>query len=479
MKVNVLINKFFLLIFTLISFIPQAYSFPGSTDVWQVLRSQFSLNHEVSHPAVQRQIRWLMNHPEYMHNLAKHAEPYIYHIVNEVKKRRLPGEVAIIPMIESEYNPFAYSGAGAAGLWQFMPSTGSELGLKQDWWYDGRRSIDQSTNAALNYLQYLNKFFKGRWDLAIAAYDSGEGTIAKALRAQGRTPYNARFWSLNVPKETQAYIPRLMALAEIIKNPKRYNIQIPSIPYRPYFEAVDVGSQIDLNHAAKLAEIPYTDLIRLNPGHNRWATAPHKPHYLLLPKHKVETFKENLSQVPKEKRVSWERHQVIKGETLGQIALKYHTSSALIKKINHIKQNIIKPNQFLLIPKNNRSEHLAKNKKTQQIAEIDNSTNTRFHRVVHIVQANEDYSTLEKLYRVKSSDIQYWNHLASNDSLPKGAQLVIWKRMTQSPGKYTIKRGDTLGVIAKRYKTSVATLLKNNPSLKPNRLKPGQRLLLA
>ncbi|OYV55112.1 MAG: lytic transglycosylase, partial [Legionella sp. 21-45-4] len=231
-------------------------------NVWEVIRKQFSLNHELNRPEVQNQLRWLIAHPSYLNELAR-AEPYIYHIVNEIKKRHLPGELAIIPMIESSFDPFAYSGAGAAGLWQLMPGTGTDLGLKRDWWFDARRSIGPSTDAALNYLTYLHKFFHGNWILAIAAYDSGEGTMSRIIKKSNQTYQNTQFWSLQVPNETKAYIPRLLALAEVIQNPERYHVKLPDIPHTPYFEEVNIGSQIDLNNAAKLAGITYQDLIKL------------------------------------------------------------------------------------------------------------------------------------------------------------------------------------------------------------------------
>ena len=217
-----------------------AQSFPN---VWDVLRKQFTLNHEVTHPEVQNQLRWLISHPSYLQQLAQ-SEPYIYHIVTEIRKRNLPGEIALIPMIESAYDPFAYSGAGAAGLWQLMPGTGTDLGLKRDWWFDARRSIRPSTDAALNYLSRLNKFFNGNWLLTFAAYDSGEGTVAKCIKMSNQRG-SVSFWALPVPQETKAYIPRLLALAEVIQNPQRYHVQLPDIPHMPYFEEVNIGSQID------------------------------------------------------------------------------------------------------------------------------------------------------------------------------------------------------------------------------------------
>lgn len=246
LKFKLFIIKFFLfcnLIFLGISNVAIARSIP---DVWDVLRSEFTLNHEVTRPEVQEQIRWLVAHPSYLHKVSRQSEPYIYHILAEIRKRKLPGELALLPMIESAYDPFAYSGAGAAGLWQLMPRTGSDLGLKQDWWFDGRRSIGPSTDAALNYLLYLNKYFSGHWVLAIAAYDSGEGTISRAIKAYSPPGRAVDFWTLPVPRETKVYVPRFLALAEIIKNPARYRVSLPNIPYLPYFAEVNIGSQIDL-----------------------------------------------------------------------------------------------------------------------------------------------------------------------------------------------------------------------------------------
>ncbi len=391
--------------------------------MWDVLRSQLSLNHELTQPEVQTQLRWLVAHPSYLQKLAR-SEPYIYHIITQIKKRNLPGEIALIPMIESAYDPFAYSGAGAAGLWQLMPGTGTNLGLKQDWWYDGRRSIGPSTDAALNYFTHLNKFFKGNWTLAIAAYDSGEGTIARAIKNSGQTK-NIRFWSLPVPQETRAYVPRLLALAEIIKYPQRYKITLPVIPHIPYFEEVNIGSQIDLNHAAKLAGISYKDLIKLNPGYNRWATAPYKPFKLLIPTAKVANFNRNLATVPEEKRVSWTRHRVWPGDNLDNIARRYFTTVKLLRELNQLKTDKLKPGQYVLIPstKNTNLSHLppaATILKTQPPA-------IQHYKVIHIVQKKENYTSLEKLYHVKAKEIQTWNRIKKSRPLTPGQQLIIWK----------------------------------------------------
>jgi membrane-bound lytic murein transglycosylase D len=450
----------------------------AAPDVWDVLRKELTLSHEVTRPEVQEQIRWLVAHPSYINKVSRQSEPYIYHILGEIKKRKLPGELALLPMIESAYDPFAYSGAGAAGLWQLMPRTGSELGLKQDWWFDGRRSIRPSTDAALNYLVYLNKFFSGNWILAIAAYDSGEGTIARAIKSTTRPGKTIYFWNLPIPRETKVYVPRLLALAEVIKNPGRYHVSLPNIPYLPYFEEVNIGSQIDLNHAAKLAGITYKELKKLNPGYNRWTTAPYKPFKLLIPAEKVERFNLNLSNFPEDQRVNWAKHQVQEGDSLDSIATRYHTTVKLIKQLNQLTGNSVKQNQAILIPSAKKAPVIA-NKETPVPATTKNQSDAnKGQRIIYTVKTNDNYEKIQKRYGVSAKDIQSWNTLSSNKPLTKGQQLVLWQK-TNKPTQYIIKSGDSLSVIAKRNQTKVKSILALNPGLRKNKiLRLGQKILV-
>jgi len=448
-------------------------------DVWQVLRSELMISHEVTRPEVQEQIRWLEAHPSYLNKVSRQSEPYIYHILKQIRKRGLPGELALLPMIESAYDPFAYSGAGAAGLWQLMPKTGHELGLKQDWWFDGRRSIGSSTDAALNYLVYLNKYFDGHWIMAIAAYDCGEGTISRAIKTTTNSGTQAYFWTLPVPQETKVYVPRLLALAEIIKNPSHYHVNLPAIPYLPYFEEVNIGSQIDLSHAAKLAGISYKELIKLNPGYNRWTTAPYKPFKLLIPAEKVETFNLNLSNLPEEKRVSWTKHRVQNGDSLNNIAVRYHTTVNLIKQVNQLTSNYIQTNQSILIPSSKNTQVTPHPQPTEEPrSSIKPLTIARNHRVIHIVQGSDTYQTLQKIYGVSTNEIQLWNKLAVNQALKPGQQLVIWKKINQAM-PYSIQPRDTLSAIAKAHHTQINHLLELNPELsKSIHLRIGQKILV-
>lgn len=392
--------------------------------VWDVLRGQLKLNHETAQPEVQQQIRWLIAHPSYLQELAE-SERYMYHIITEIQKRGLPGELALIPMIESSYDPFAYSGAGAAGLWQIMPNTSNDLGLKRDWWYDGRRSIGASTNAALNYLEYLRGFFNNNWSLAIAAYDAGEGTIGKAIKNANLSINSAEFWELRVPHETRVYVPRLLALAEIIKYPERYHVTLPNIPHIPYFEEVNIGSQIDLNQAAKLAGISYRELLKLNPGYNRWATAPYKPFKLLIPTEKVASFYHKLALIPKDQRVSWAKYEVKHGDNLADIAKRYFTTIKLLRELNQLHTDKLKNGQRLLIPSNKyitaNSTPAASKKPSITPAALQN------YKVLHIAQQSETFNSLAKKYHVSAEEIKQWNHIAANTPLQKNQQLIIWK----------------------------------------------------
>lgn len=448
----------------------------STPNVWDVLRTQFMLNHDIGQPEVQHQIRWIAAHPSYLQKVARQSEPYIYHIVTEIRKRKLPGELALIPMIESSYDPFAYSGVGAAGLWQLMPGTGTDLGLKQDWWYDGRRSIGPSTNAALNYLSYLHNFFNGNWILAFAAYDMGEGALGRLIKNSGATERTINFWSLNVPQETKAYIPRLMALAEVIQNPQRYHVVLPHIPHTPYFEEVNIGSQIDLSHAAKLAGISYRDLIKLNPGFNRWATAPYRPYKLLIPADKVDDFRSNLANLPEDQRVSWTRHKVSAGDNLVLIAQKYHTTVNLIKELNQLKSNAVKRGEFVLIP-STKNTSIAATTVSTPTKPASHFTASRQYKVLHIVQKNESYADLEKKYAISSAQIKTWNALQPSSPLRPGQQLIIWKQ--NNPQKhYTIKAGDTLSTIAKRHNTPLANIVRLNPGILNHPLHRGQKIKL-
>ncbi len=253
---------------------------------------------------VQREAQDFADDQESLGETLTRAEPYLYFVLEEIEKRRMPTEIAFLPLIESAYQPLAQSNQGAAGMWQFIPSTGRNFGLKQTFWYDGRRDVIASTNAALDYLQKLNTDFEGDWLLTLAAYNAGEGAVQRAVKKNQRARKSTDFWSLDLPRETRAYIPRLLGIAALAAAPDEFSVALNPIPNAPYVASVDLDSPINLTLAAKMADISQKEMRQLNPGFLRGATAPHGPHQLLLPVDKVAAFTAKLAALSVDKRLA-------------------------------------------------------------------------------------------------------------------------------------------------------------------------------
>ena len=318
-------------------------------DTWARIRDGLSLPHPL-HPRVVREIGWYRKNQEYLHRTAQRARPYLAYIVHQVEQRGMPIEFALLPIVESAFMPFAYSPAGASGLWQFMPSTGRRYGLKQNWWYDGRRDVVASTRAALDYLSKLLQDFDGDRLLAVAAYNWGEGNVRRVVsrnRARGKP---ADVWSLKLPRETRSHVSRLLAIAAIVKDPSRYGVVLEAIPDHIHFQQVALDDQIDLSVAADLAGITLDEIRRLNPGFNHWATDPSGPHRLQLPSYAVERFRSRIGGFPVENRVRWARHEIVRGDTLGAIANRYRTSVAVLKEHNRLASDRIRAGHHLMVP---------------------------------------------------------------------------------------------------------------------------------
>jgi membrane-bound lytic murein transglycosylase D len=267
----------------------------NETNIWPRIRHQLNFDIPQNNRVI-AQRNWYARHPGYLKRVAKRAEPFLHYIITELEKNNMPIELALLPVVESAFDPFAYSHGRASGMWQFVPGTGERFGMKQNWWYDGRRDVIASTQGAINYLKYLNKYFNGDWMLALAAYNSGEGRVRRAVNKNKNLNKPTDFWSLGLPKETQAYVPKLLALADIIKRPQDFNLTLYPIDNKAVLSQVDIKSQLDLAKAAQLAGLSLAELQRLNPGFNRWATDPDGPHQLLLPNHTVDKFQQGLSK---------------------------------------------------------------------------------------------------------------------------------------------------------------------------------------
>ncbi|MCK7459975.1 lytic transglycosylase [Idiomarina aminovorans] len=457
-------------------------------DLWVRIRQQ--LRFEVPDvPRVQSQRNWYVSHPEYLDRVAKRAEPYLHIIVEELEKREMPIDLALLPIVESAFDPFAYSHGSASGVWQFIPGTARRYGLDINWWYDGRRDVFAATHAALDYLQALHRYFDGNWMHALAAYNSGEGRVAAAIRKNERLNKPTDFWNLSLPRETRAYVPKLLALSEILANSEEYGIAWYPIENQPKLDVVETPAQIDLALAADMADMPLDLLHQYNSGYNRWATAPNGPHRLLLPNQNAEKFKQALSETEPKDWLSWTRHKVKSGESLLTISNKYNTSVDVIQQVNDISSHIIRAGDHLLIPVatlNIENYKLSKDQRREDRQDQKRSGK----RLEHVVQSGDTLWDLSRAYSVNLRDLARWNSMAPGDYLRPGQELVVWTEAKPSSAvqssinsimrniRYRVRSGDSLARIADKFNVTIRQIEQWNNIQRNRYLQPGQMLKL-
>ena len=384
---------------------------PVPTDVWAVLRDGFELNHATHEPSVARAVDIYLASAQTL-DIEVQARRYLAYVVEEVRERQLPMELALVPIVESTLNPYARSNSGAAGLWQLIPNTAKHFGVTIDWWYDGRRDPVDSTTAALDYLTYLHDEF-GDWLLAIAAYNSGEGRVRRALSGSPKVD----FFDLDLPIETKRYVPRLLALAHLIA--QNDTLPLPPIDSTPAFFAVTLEDQIDLAVLSNLGSFSVDEMFRYNPGLNRRATPPDGPCRLLIPESYRDAFENALSQYPKN-RVEWKHHVVKHGDSLDKISRKYRTSVAALRKANGLKDNTIHPNQSLVIAAAViEPSALPPN----PMLAIPRSKST--HRLTYTVRRGDSLARIADRFNVSISAIADWNDVDPSGVLKPGRRLVL------------------------------------------------------
>ncbi|WDD96793.1 lytic transglycosylase [Thalassomonas actiniarum] len=465
-----------------------------SDDIWQRIRDGLTFD-VPENKRVLAQRNWYAKHPKYLDRVAKRAEPFIYYIVQELEANDMPIEMALLPIVESAFDPFAYSHGRASGMWQFVPGTGTRFGMKQNWWYDGRRDVVASTKGAISYLKYLHKYFDGDWLLALAAYNSGEGRVKRAVKNNARKNKKTDFWSLDLPKETRAYVPKLLALADLVKRPEDFDLKLYEIENKAVITQVDIGSQLDLAKAASLSGLSLAELQRLNPGFNRWATDPDGPHYLLLPSHKEADFIAGLSKLSEQDRLAWQRYKIKSGDSLIKIANKFHTTPELIKQVNNVKGTRIRAGKHLLIPVAATSLDHYILSQDQRLA----STQSRKQagvKTIHTVRSGDTLWDISQSYKVSSRNIAKWNGIAPRDTIKPGQQLVIWQNAKLTKAKlanasspaeqavmrnitYRVRRGDSFARIADKFNVTIRDIERWNSLSRKKYLQPGQILKLS
>ncbi len=438
------------------------------------MRDGFALQDYLgSNPRIEQQRLLYASNPSNVEVACERGAPYLHYIVEQLEERDMPLELALLPLIESSFNPLAYSRAHAVGLWQFIPSTGLHYNLRQTRWYDGRRDLIASTNAALNYLQRLHDMFNGDWLLALAAYNAGEGTVSRAIERNQRAGLPTDYWNLRLPKETQDYVPKLLAVSQMVNTPDAYGISLDPIANEPYFEVIPLKHRMDLARVAKLADLDEDELFQLNPAFTRRITLD-GPQHLLVPLDKAEMLEANLALMKPQDLVDWQEYRVRPGDSLGAIANRYNLSVNIIKDINRLRSDRLDIGQVLSIPAP------AGGGTTQQAlhAVAHNTASTpRTYRV----RPGDNLWDIARNNNVTVRNLQRWNRL-SGSNLKVGQALFL-----QGPGVteqserpatyYKVRKGDSLYAIAKRFNVGLNTLQRWNPGSAAT-LQPGQTLTL-
>jgi membrane-bound lytic murein transglycosylase D len=451
-------------------------------DVFDRIRAGFKLD-DIDSPRIDQQLAFYANNPQYLERVFGRAGLYLHHIVQEIESRGMPLELALLPVVESAFEPYARSWATANGLWQFMPGTGERFGLKQDWWYDGRRDVIASTRAALDYLQYMHDEFFDDWLLAIAAYNCGEFRVQREVNKNRALGKPVDFFSLSLPSETRAYVPKLMAMRRLMANPEDYGISFSPIPNEPYFARVDTGGQLDLSLAAELAGITIDEMYELNPGFHRWATDPAGPHFLLVPRDTADAFSRNLALLSSDERVRVSVHKVKQGETIASIAKKYKSHPVVVRDMNSLGNDMLVVGTELRVP---TAVVNLPSKVMLAAARVDGRGGRSGRRpAVHVVRSGDSLWRIAKRHRMDVNTLARMNGMGPGDTLRTGQKLVLNTRAAPSgksssggsrPTSYQVRSGDTLSRIAQVFGVSVSDLVNWNGISKNSVLRPGQKL---
>ncbi|MES2534688.1 MAG: transglycosylase SLT domain-containing protein [Pseudomonadota bacterium] len=433
-------------------------------DVWGRIRKGFGIP-DLDNPLVTTQTTWYSSRPDYIQRTTTRASRYLFHVVQELEKRNMPMELALLPFIESAFNPQAYSTAKAAGMWQFIPSTGLDFNLKQNMFKDERRAVLDSTDAALTYLQKLHGMF-GDWQLALAAYNWGEGSVQRAIkkaRAAGQ-PIDFNSLSQYMPAETRNYVPKLQAVKNIIASPDQYGITLPKVENVPYFVTIRKTRDIDIKVAAQLAELPMDEFKALNPQFNRPVITGSTDTQILLPQNNAEKFKTNLSKWG-HALSTWTAHKITNArERIDTLAARFRTTPEVIREANNIPPKMrLKAGSTILVPKSENSGHSDITAEVADNAIMAMEPDVPDHkRIVVKVGKRDTLASIAQRHRVSVADIKQWNSL-SRDSVAKGQSLEL-----QVPFRAVAKRGNvkTVAQSTRRVKTEKVAQGKRDTKVK-------------
>ncbi|MCW1876242.1 murein transglycosylase D [Erwinia sp. INIA-01] len=394
-------------------------------DLWNFISDELKMKVPDNYRIREQKQKYLKN-KSYLHDVTLRAEPYMYWIVEQIKQRKMPMELVLLPIVESAFDPHATSSANAAGIWQIVPQTGRNYGLKQNQWYDGRRDIVASTKVALDMMQRLNDMFDGDWLLTVAAYNSGEGRVLKAMKANKAKGRPTDFWSLALPRETTVYVPKMLALGQLLKDSKRYGIRLPTANETRALARVEVGQQIELTQAADMAGMSLSKLKSFNTGYKRGTTAPNGPHYIMVPKSNVAQLRNSLAEGDiaavqptslAKNSVSPATYKVRNGDTLSAIAKRLSIPVKTLQRANNLRTASIKPGQIL-------------NLGTSSSTRLANNGDS----ITYQVRKGDSLASIAKRHGVNIKDVVRWNSVANNaKNLQPGDKLTLFVNNSATP----------------------------------------------
>ena len=461
-------------------------------DLWILLRRNLALDHQLDKGSVQQEIRWFQRNPKYWQRLESRMQNYLPYILEQVLEQQIPAELALLPIIESALDPYAFSPYGANGLWQFMSPTAKQYGLQINSGYDGRRDIVASTDAALTYLERLNKRFDN-WLLAIAAYNAGGGTVSKAIRRGA----SKDFFVLQLPRETRAYVPRLLAMAAIVNDPVKYQVQLPSVEMRRSFFVLDLSGQFDIAKIVAISHVSSATLYKWNPALKRSQTPSKGPHRLILPitalqlaeaDGPVETpseealgmlalaLQQKLNATPENERLAWLNIKVRSGQTLSVLAQRYNTDVATLRQANGLSNNRIITGESLRVP-------------LSQTAVVKQHS---AYSITHTVRRGDSLWLIAKQYQVSIAELVKENEIGRRATLRVGQKINVPNtkispssvaKVDEPPAvmrkiRYRVRSGDSLSRIANKFKIGVPAISNWNDLDPKKYLQPGQHLTL-
>lgn len=457
-------------------------------NLWDHVRAGFKLDLSQDNDRIAVQRNWYAQHQPHLNRVALRASRYLYHTVTEAEQRGIPTELALLPVIESAFDPFAYSRASAAGMWQFIPGTGKFFGLKQNGWFDGRRDIIESTRAAYDFLTQLQARF-GSWELALAAYNAGPGAVQRAINRNVADGLPTDFWSLRLPSETMSYVPRFLAMAQIINSPESLGLKLRPLIDQPYFRVVSTSGQIDISAAASLAGVSLKEMYQLNPGFSRWATDPEGPHRLLIPAFLPSDFEKQISSLPAPENVAVENYKVKRGDTLSRVAKRFSIAPSELKRLNGLKSSTLKAGATLVIsqPRTGNAEFArVQNElfgKSRSVAAAQRTVSR------YKVRRGDTLSTIARKHGLSTKQLANLNGLRGKTHVRLGQVLKVTtsakrtQTASRSSGRrstkrisYAVRKGDTLFSISKRYNVTVEQIRDWNNA--HHSIRPGQGLVL-